>query len=115
MAIKPEAAATGMTLYSRARTKMGNTTIRTLSEWTVHVVEGYDPVKGYAVCSWNGNRETRYYPRQLKALYDWNMWDKDAAEMVRGICSPVAKVTRRKKCATCKKRHASAECPEEET
>lgn len=112
MAIKLDAATAGAVFYSRARTKMGNTTLSTLSEWKVLVVEAWDPEKGYAVCSWNGNRPERYYAHNLKSLYDWSLYDENEAEVTRGMWDSIIKVKRRKKCTKCKCRHASAECPD---
>lgn len=111
MTIKLEAVIPGAIFYSRARTKMGHTTLSTLSEWRVRVTEGWDPEKGYAVCSWNGNQPRRYSAQDLKVLYDWSIYNEDEAEVTRGIWNSIRKVTRRKKCATCKTRHAAATCP----
>lgn len=111
MAINLEAVVTGATFYSRRRHKMGNTTLSTLGEWVVRVLEGWDPERGYAVVSWNGNRPERYYAHALKSLYAWSIYDTNEAEVVTGVWDRIVKVTRRKPCPKCKTRHASAECP----
>lgn len=111
MAVKPDNAIAGAVFYQRVRHRMGNTTLRTTSEYAVRVVEPWTPDRGYALCSVNGNRSVRFYGIDLKRLYDWSMYDEDEAVLSTGIWGRVLKVMRRKKCATCKVRHASAECP----
>ena len=115
MAVRPENAIAGAVFYSRLRHKMGNTTLSTLSEHVVRVVETYSPANRYALCSWNGNAPRRYMGADLARLYDWSMYDEDEAVLVTGVWGRVLKVTRRKKCTACKARHASAECPPTET
>jgi hypothetical protein len=111
VAVTPEKAVAGAVFYSRSRGKMGNTTMSTLREYTVRVTEAYDAAKRYAMCSVNGNPPRRYTGADLARLYDWSMYDEDEAVMTKGIWGRILKVTRRKKCAACKTRHASAECP----
>lgn len=62
MAIKFEKIQAGMTLYSKSRGKMGNTTIRIDRVHPVHVVS-VDIEKQSVLASWNGN-PARTYPRR---------------------------------------------------
>jgi hypothetical protein len=94
MAIKFEKVKAGMTLYDRHSYKMGNTTLRSIGEWTVYVIS-VDPEKRTAECSWNGNRAETYRERDIRGLYDWSMHD-DCAEVKRGLCDSVVKVTKKK-------------------
>jgi hypothetical protein len=114
MAIKFEKIQAGMTLYDRHRRKMGNTTMRTIGEWPVRVVE-IDPVERRALISWNGNPPHWQNERALRGLFDWTMRNKDEAEVVRGLWDAVVKVTRRKPCPKCRARHASEQCASKET
>jgi hypothetical protein len=84
MAIKFEKIKPGMTLYERRRERMGNTTLRSLSEWPVEILE-VDAAERRATVRWNGNRPTRYYGRDLTRLYDWSMYDESIAVLDRGI------------------------------
>lgn len=88
--IKLESVEVGMTLYERHRTKMGNTTMKTLGEWPVKIIEicvamtsdGLQPRVG-AMVSWNGNQQT-YWPRKkVEKLFTWSMYGPEA-EVVRG-------------------------------
>lgn len=94
MAIKFEKIQAGMTLYDRHKYKMGNTTLRSIGEWSVRVLEVYCE-KRQAKVSWNGNTPEVYRERDLTSLYDWSMYD-DGVEVTRGICDSVLKVTKKK-------------------
>lgn len=112
MAVSFDKVKAGDTLYSRAKQKIGNTTMRTLREWRVTVIS-VDSVTRTAQCSWNGNRSRTYKERDFSRLFDWNMRNKDEAIIRESdtISHLVYGVTRRPKCKACKKRHASEACP----
>lgn len=112
MAIKFEKIKPGMVLYDRRRTKMGNTTMKTLSEWPVRILE-VDAGARRFLMSWNGNAPEWRTEHSLKGLSDWSMRDKDQAIVKRSemVSSLVFGVTRRTPCPKCKARHASEECP----
>lgn len=57
----------GDVLYDVHSERAGNTTVRIQREWKVFVKE-VDVENRYAMCSWNGNRPTRYSERKLKKL-----------------------------------------------
>lgn len=69
----------GMILYDRHTYAMGNTTMRTLGEWRVEVLDVY---ANFATVSWNGNRPERYSPDRIAKLKTWSMTD-ECAEVVR--------------------------------
>jgi len=62
MAVSWNAVKEGDILYSRARQKMGNTTMSRMAEWRCRIVS-IDHEAGRAIVSWNGNA-----PR------DWSRW-----------------------------------------
>ena len=97
MAIKFEKIQAGMTLYDRHRTRMGNTTLRSLGEWSVRIIS-VDAAARTAVVSWNGNREQTWWERDLKKLHTWSMRD-EGVEVVRGMMSSVVSVKRKPKAA----------------
>ena len=68
MAIKFHKIQPGMTLYDCHSYTMGNTTMRCLGLWTVHV-KSVDPVAMTAVVSWNSNPVTTWNARRLEKLY----------------------------------------------
>ena len=57
----------GDVLYDCRRTKMGNTTMSTLSTWRVVVTE-VDTEKRRVMASWNGNKPDWWSERNLKPL-----------------------------------------------
>jgi hypothetical protein len=57
----------GDVLWDCHRTKMGNTSLKQMSCWKVHVIST-DEVTGSAMCSWNGNTPTRWSESRLKKL-----------------------------------------------
>lgn len=95
MAIRYEKIQPGMTLYDRHRYKMGNTTMSTLGEWKVKILE-LVPDKRAAKVSWNGNPSTVWYEHSLKKLYDWGMND-EGVEVKRGMMGSIISVKRVKK------------------
>jgi hypothetical protein len=95
MAIKFEKIQPGMTLYDRRMTRMGNTTMRSLGEWRVKVIS-VDAEARTALCSWNGNRPTKYHARNLEKLHTWSMSGPDVVrtEGIFGSVSRVRKMTK---------------------
>jgi hypothetical protein len=57
----------GMVLYDVGRTKMGNTTMSTISVWSVRIIS-VDADTRSAMVSWNTNKPTRYYEHSPKRL-----------------------------------------------
>lgn len=57
----------GMILYDVGRTKMGNTTMTTVSVWSVRVIS-VDAQKRTALCSWNGNTARTFSQDRLAKL-----------------------------------------------
>lgn len=57
----------GDTLYDCHKVKMGNTTMRRMGTWLVHVKE-IDAEKRQALVSWNGNPAKWWSERQLAKL-----------------------------------------------
>jgi len=95
MAVKFEKVKPGMVLYDRHKYRMGNTTIRSIGEWEVRVLE-VDSEKRTALCSWNGNRPETYFARDFAGLSTWSMYD-DGVEVRRGICDSVISVKKKRK------------------
>jgi hypothetical protein len=56
----------GMTVYSVGRTKMGNTTMSTVSVWTVTILE-VDPEGRWVLARWNGNAPRKFYSGSIKS------------------------------------------------
>jgi hypothetical protein len=54
----------GDVVYDVGRTKMGNTTMSTVSVWRVHIKE-VDPQGGWVLASWNGNASKKFYNRSI--------------------------------------------------
>lgn len=88
MAIKFEKIKPGMCLYDRHKYKMGNTTLRSLGEWDVRIIE-VDSAQRRALVSWNSNSPEWYHERDLTRLSDWSMYDKDVAVMATGLMGRV--------------------------
>lgn len=95
MAIKFEKIQAGMKLFQRSRGRMGNTTLTTIREHGVTILEVF-PEKRCAKVSWNGNAPEIYRERDFANLYDWSMYDKSVAEIKRGVWDSVIKVTKKK-------------------
>lgn len=53
----------GMIVYDVGRTKMGNTTMTTVSVWTVRIIE-VDTEHRRVLASWNGNKAKHFYERE---------------------------------------------------
>lgn len=68
MAVSWDAVKAGDVLWDRHRTKMGNTKMRRMGEWTVKIVS-IDHAAGRAVVRWNGNPERVYFRRQVERLF----------------------------------------------
>ena len=96
MAIKFEKIQPGMTLYDRHSHRLGNTTLRTIGEWRVDVLEVNTDARS-ALVSWNGNRAETWHAGRLCRLFDWSMDDKEKAEVVLGVWGSVIKVTKKKR------------------
>lgn len=92
MAIKFEKIKPGMVLYDRHKYTMGNTTLRSLGEWPVRVLE-VDGEKRRALVSWNHNRPEWVSERRLSGYSTWSMYDKDA-EVTKGFLGNVSRVRR---------------------
>lgn len=88
MAIALSRLRAGMVLYDRHKHRMGNTTIQTLGEWPVKIIEMREHG---AMVSWNMNRPEFWSERRLKKLFDWSMYEK-CAEVQRGLCDQVISV-----------------------
>ena len=96
MAIKFEKIQAGMTPYDRHKQGMGNTSLRSICEWSVKIIS-VDPARRSALVSWNGNRHQTYGESSLRKLYDWSMYGPDV-ELRRGMLSDqIIGVKRRKK------------------
>lgn len=82
--IKFEKLAPGMTVYDVGRTRMGNTTMTTVSVWHVSIIS-VDPETRTVMASWNGNRPQRYYGHGMRS------WRLAAPMLVRsGLGSRLA-------------------------
>ncbi len=95
--MKPADIKPGMVLYDRHKYRMGNTTIRTLREWPVHILAlefSADALTKFVV-SWNGNGAERWSWERLRKLKTWSMHD-DCAEVVRGMLDRVVSVKLKK-------------------
>jgi hypothetical protein len=68
----------GMTVYSVSKSKMGNTTIRTVSVHAVNVIST-DLVKETVLASWNGN-----YPKTFHAT-QYTKWRKSKPILIRSV------------------------------
>jgi len=64
-----------MTVYDVARTKMGNTTLSTVSVWTVRIIS-VDVGGERCVASWNGNTPKTFYTSSIKR------WRRDEPALV---------------------------------
>lgn len=95
MAIKFERVKAGMELYDRRKQRMGNTTIRSLSEWPVKILE-VDETTRTALVSWNGNSPEKWGERAVRSLWTWSMRD-EGVEVTRGIFGSVISARRVKK------------------
>ncbi|SRR6266851_2574006 len=82
----------GMVLYERHKHRMGNTTLRTLGEWSVRIVSIDEHG---AMASWNGNAPQRWFRNKLEKMTTWSMHD-DCAEVVRGMFDCVVSVKLKK-------------------
>jgi hypothetical protein len=82
----------GMVLYDRHTHRMGNTTIRTIGEWRVTIVDVPANTSQPFTVSWNGNRAEPWSWDRVKKLKTWSM-DDECAEVVRGMWGRVVKVT----------------------
>ena len=96
MAIKFEKIKPDMTLYDRQRSRMGNTTLRTIKEWPAQIIS-VDQVNRTAQISWNGNPAEVWHRRRIEQLYDWSMYDQEVAEIVRGPWDSVVSVKKKRK------------------
>jgi hypothetical protein len=84
MAIKFEKITAGMTLYDRHSYQMGNTTLRSIGEWVVRILE-IDREQRRALVSWNGNTPEWRHASYVEALSPWSMHDKGVAELTKGM------------------------------
>lgn len=91
MAIKFEKIEPGMVLYDRHRYKMGNTTVRSIGEWRVKVLE-VDRENRRVRYSWNGNDPEWSPARAVEAFSSWSMHDKNVATYEKGLLGAVYRV-----------------------
>ncbi len=81
MAIKFEKIQAGMTLWSKSRGRMGNTTIKEDKVHPVRIIS-VDAADRSAMVSWNGNTAERWGEHRLKRLFAKepkkkpSIWDK---------------------------------------
>lgn len=66
----------GMTVYYVGRSKMGNTTLSTVSVWSVYIVS-VDADNKTVVAKWNGNPQRTYY------FGTWSKWREKRPMLVR--------------------------------
>jgi hypothetical protein len=103
--MKIESLKPGMTVYDVGRTKMGNTTISTVSVWRVHIVS-VDLEKRTVEASWNGNTAKTFRERS------WSKWRAKEPLLIRGRMG-YARMATREEVAAHKK--ATAEAAAENT
>jgi len=65
-------------VYSVERQKMGNTTLTTMSVFSVRIVE-IDPEKQWVLASWNGNTPRKFYKHAV------SKWRGKKPAMISGI------------------------------
>lgn len=78
---------TGQIVYDVAKTRMGNTTLRTVSVWRVRVI-AVDSEKATVTASWNGNPARTYTARAVKR------WRATEPTLIRSVMG-VARLARR--------------------
>lgn len=76
MAIKFERVKAGDIIYDRHRSKMGNTTMTQLAEWSVEVRE-INTERRMALVSWNYNPAKWVPARQIEKYFRSSMYDKE--------------------------------------
>lgn len=64
--MKFERVKAGDTVFHVGKTKMGNTTLSTVSIWEVRII-AVDPETRTVTASWNGNSQRRYTEGQIRA------------------------------------------------
>lgn len=76
-----------MILYDRHKERMGNTTMWTLGEWRVVILEVHlEAPMPYAIVSWNTNRPERYYACDVAKLKTWSKRDECAEVREGQLC-----------------------------
>lgn len=90
--MKLESLKPGMVVYDVGRTKMGNTTITTVSVWMVRIVS-VDAERRTVVASWNTNRERTCYEHQ------WKKWRLKKPVLVRSSFGRARLATREEQAA----------------
>lgn len=114
MAITFEKIHAEMTLYYRFRQKMGNTTMSTLTEGRVSVVEVDVVARRFKMRTSAG--EHWCSERDCGRYFVWSIYNNnEAVRHGSALTGRVGKVTRRKRCPKSKTRHASEACPPKET
>lgn len=63
--VKFEKLKVGMTVYDVGRTKMGNTTLNTVSVWSV-VIQEVDLERRRVVASWNSNKPRTFHEGEVR-------------------------------------------------
>lgn len=96
MAVNFDKIKPGMVLYERRSECMGNTTLRSISEWNVQVLK-VDQEKFTAIVRWNGNKPEKWDAFKLRRLYTWSMYDTELAEVTKGLWGAVMSVRKKKK------------------
>lgn len=74
--MKIENLSAGQIVYDVGTTRMGNTSMRTVSVWLVRI-EAVDVEAGVVVASWNGNKARSYYKEA------WSRWRKNKPVLVK--------------------------------
>lgn len=93
MAIKFEKIQPGMVLYDRRKGRMGNTMLRSISEWEVRVLS-VDVENRVAMVTWNGNPRREYHEAELTRLSRWSMFDEDVT-VTRGTMGAITDVRKK--------------------
>lgn len=85
--MKIEKLAAGMTVFDVGRTKMGNTTLKTVSVWPVFI-ESVDLEKRTVKARWNGNAAKTFHE------HNWKKWRETQPLLVGSLFGPKRLATR---------------------
>lgn len=77
----------GITVYDVGRSRMGNTTLRTVTVWTVRIVS-VDVATNKVTARWNHNAERTYYQRS------WSKWRLKQPVLIRNSFGQARLATR---------------------
>lgn len=81
--MKFEALKPGMRVYDVGRSRLGNTTLKTISVWPVHI-ESVDAATRTVTARWNCN-PARKFPEK-----SYSKWRKEAPMLVGGVVKRLA-------------------------